>query len=66
MADGGHSFNQPQCPLLTQSGDLVLRIVATQNDDRTPFQGLQIPAVIIDAIGVVLSLEEGDATTRFH
>jgi len=25
-----------------------------------------IPAVIIDAVGVVLSLEEGDATTRFH
>ena len=26
----------------------------------------QIPAVIVDAIGVVLSLEEGDATTRIH
>jgi hypothetical protein len=32
----------------------------------TPFRRLQIPAVIVDAIGVVLSLEEGDATTRFH
>src|SRR6516225_1585588 len=32
----------------------------------TPFRGSQIPAVIVGAIGVVLSFEEGDATTRFH
>src|SRR5262249_7691166 len=35
-----------QCPLLTQSGHSVLRIVAAQNDARTPFRGSQIPAVI--------------------
>src|SRR5215831_9435289 len=27
-----------ECPLLTQSGHSVLRIVATQNDDRNPFR----------------------------
>src|SRR6516164_5030325 len=31
----------PQCLLLTQSGHLVLRIVATQNDGRTPFRRRQ-------------------------
>src|SRR6516165_1196287 len=31
-----------------------------------PFRQSQIPAVIVDAMGVVLSLREGDATTRFH
>src|SRR5438067_2219656 len=30
------------------------------------FRQSQIPAVIIDVVGVVPSLEEGDATTRFH
>jgi putative ABC transport system substrate-binding protein len=32
--------------LMTQSGHSVLRIVATQNDNRTPFRPLQILAVI--------------------
>jgi putative ABC transport system substrate-binding protein len=37
-----------------------LRIVAAQTNPRTPFRQPQIPAVIIDAVGVVLSLEEGE------
>jgi hypothetical protein len=41
-------------------------LLLRENDHLTPFRESQIPAVIVDALGVVLSLEEGDATTRFH
>ena len=55
-----------RCPLLTQSGHARLKIAAVQTSPWNPFRRSQIPAVIIGAVGVVLSLEEGDATTRFH
>jgi hypothetical protein len=42
------------------------RLLLCNLNPGTPFRRQQIPAVIVDAIGVVLSLEEGDATTRFH
>src|SRR5262249_11809498 len=35
-----------RCLLLTQGGHSILGIVATQNDGRTPFHRLEIPAVI--------------------
>ena len=43
---------------MAQSGHSILSIVATQNDGWTPFRLSQIPAVIVDAIGVVPGLEE--------
>src|SRR5215469_9251703 len=55
-----------RCLLLTQSGHERLRIAAVQTSPWNPFRGAQIPAVIIDAVVVALSLEEGDATTQFH
>src|SRR5262249_18874230 len=55
-----------RCLLLTQSGHERLRIAVVQTDPSSPFRRSQFPAVIADVIGVVLSLEEGDATTRFH
>src|SRR5262249_28394902 len=52
--------------LLAQSGHSVLRIVAAQNDDRTPFRRSQIPAVIGSYTAWSWALGEGNATTRFH
>jgi hypothetical protein len=54
------------CLLLTLCGHGQFKIFAAQIDRCTPFRWSQIPAVIIDAVGVVLSLGEGNATTRFH
>jgi hypothetical protein len=34
----GHDADVLQCPLLTQSGHSILKIVATQNDGRPPFR----------------------------
>src|SRR5215472_7378847 len=55
-----------QCLLLIQSGHERLRIAAVRPDRRTPFRRSQIPAVISNGVGVVLSLGEGNATARFH
>ena len=51
---------------LTHSGHERLKIAALQTDLGTPFRRSQIPAVITDAVGVVLSLGAGNATARFH
>jgi hypothetical protein len=46
--------------------DMASSGILQRNLIDTPFRRSQIPAVIIGAAGVVLSLEDGDATTRFH
>ena len=51
---------------MTHSGHERLKIAALQTDLGTPFRRSQIPAVITDAVGVVLSLGAGNATARFH
>jgi hypothetical protein len=46
LGQGSWQSDAAQCPLMTQSGHSVPRIVAAQNDGRTPFRRSQIPAVI--------------------
>src|SRR5262249_30854287 len=56
---------RPQCPLLTQSGHEPLRICCRATRPLNPISPVVNPCCN-HMVGVVLSLEEGDATTRFH